>query len=151
MFDNKDKKRVKNALNSSNNEVAERPEIAGKEPEGRPKRVPMSQQFRLSIPSGIEEEGYVYRFIRDTAERVEAFQAAWWKPVNDGLGKPVRKASGNRYLLLYKIEKKYYLEDLKKKEEVPINLLKEQAKLVKGSRVPEYVPEDSEAVVVIKH
>ena len=150
MFEKQSKKGVKNAL-TSGNEVVECPEIAGMEPEERPSRVPMTQQFKLSIPSGIQKKGYVYRYIRDTAERVEAFQAAWWEPVADGLGKPIRKASGERYLLLYRIEEKYYLEDLKIKEEKPINLLREQAKLAKGRLSHEYIPEGHEGVVVIKH
>lgn len=148
MFDNKDKKRVNKAL-TSNDEVVGSPEVMGKEPEGRPPRVPMSRQFKLSVPSGIQKEGYEYRYIRDTAERVQAFQEAWWTPVNDGRGKPIRKASGDRNLLLYRIERKYYLEDQKAKEQKPINLLTEQAKLSKDRRVPEYVPEGSPAVVTI--
>lgn len=145
------KKGVKQALNSSN-EIVERNEVVGKQPEGRPERVPLSQQFRLSVPKEIKEEGFAFRYIRDTAERVEAFQAAYWVPVLDAYSKPVRKSSGDGYLLLYKIEMKYYLEDLKEKEKQPINLLVEQAKLKKGDKYSsEYIPEGQQSVVTINN
>jgi len=147
MFD-KNKQGAKKALNSSN-EIVDKQEVAGRKPEGRPERIPLTQQFRLSIPTGIKEDGFVYRYIRDSAERVEGFQNAWWVPVVDGYGKPVRKASGEGYLLLYKIEEKYYNEDLAEKEKKPINLLVEQAKLRKGRNYSEYVPEGQESVVTI--
>lgn len=143
---NKSKPSENNALNSSN-EITSDKSVLGQNPKGRPVRVPLSQQFRLTVPTGIKKDGYEYRYIRDSAERVEAFQAAYWEPVHDGIGKPIRKASGDSYLLLYRIEEEYYLEDLKAKEKLPINLLVEQAKLKKGDG--EYIPEGQEGVVVI--
>lgn len=142
---------VKKALNSSN-EIVDKPEVVSRAPKGRPDRVPLNQQFRLSIPKGIKEDGFVYRYIRATAERIESFEAAYWEPVKDGAGKQVRKASGMSYLLLYRIEEKFYLEDLKAKEERPINLLVEQAKLKKGNKYSsEYVPEGQQSVVTINN
>lgn len=141
------KTKVKAAL-SSKTTIVNNPDVEAKTPTGRPKRVPLTQQFKLQIPAGIKEEGFVYRYIRDHAERVEAFEGAWWQPVKDGAGRPIKKASGmSGYLLLYKIEQKYYDEDQLVKQKRPINLLIENAKLSKS----EYVPEDRESVVTINN
>ena len=114
---------------------------------------PLSQISKLSIPTGIKEEGFEYRWILDKVERIEAFEAAWWEQVKDGTGRPIQKASGeNGYLLLYKIPFKYYEEDVKEKQKLPINLLTEKAKLAKGNKYSnEYIPEGQEGVVVINH
>ncbi len=146
------KTKVKTALSSKTTIVAN-PDVEAKTPTGRPERVPLAQQFKLSIPAGIKEEGFVYRFIRDYAERVEAFEGAWWEPVKDGAGRHIRKASGmSGYLLLYKIEQKYYDQDLAIKRKKPISLLTEKAKLSKSDRYSsEYVPEGQNSVVTINH
>jgi len=146
------KSKVKKAL-SSKTTIVDKPDIKAKTPTGRPTRVPLTQQYKLSIPTGIKEEGFVYRYIRDHAERVEAFEGAWWEPVKDGAGRPIKKASGNSgYLLLYKIEQKYYDEDQLVKQKRPINLLTENAKLAKSDKYSsEYVPEGQNSVVTINH
>ena len=144
------KTKVKQALNSQNT-VVDKPDIKAKTPTGRPERVPMVSQFKLTIPKGVKEEGFVHRYIRDSAERIEAFEGAWWTPVLDGAGKTIKKASGPGYLLLYRIEEKYYLEDQKEKAKRPINLLVEQAKLKKDKHSNEYVPEGQDSVVTINN
>ncbi len=146
------KKGVKKALNSSN-QIVDKPEVAAKAPKGRPKRIPLAQQFKLSIPTGIKEDGFAYRYIRDKTERIEAFENAWWVPVKDGNGRNIKKASGSGgYLLLYKIEKEYYEEDVQEKRKRNIDLLVKEAKLQKGDKYSsEYVPDGQEGVVVINN
>lgn len=146
------KKGVKKALNSGSKVVSKK-EVAGKAPEGRPKRIPLAQQFKLSIPTGIKEDGFAYRYIRDKTERVEAFENAWWVPVLDGNGRAIKKASGSGgYLLLYKIEKEYYDQDVQEKKKRNIDLLVKEAKIQKGNKYSsEYVPDGQEGVVVINN
>lgn len=150
MSDNKSS--VKNALNSSN-AVTATPGVKAKTPEGRPARVPLTQQFKLTVPDGVKEDGYAYRYIKDKPDRVEVFEAAWWEPVKDGAGRPIRKVSGSDgYLLLYRIKQEYFDEDAAEKRKLPINLLTENAKLAKGNQYSkEYIPEGQEGVVVINN
>ena len=143
---------VKKALNSKT-QIVPNKDIQAQSPKGRPPRRPLSQISKLSIPNGIKEKGFEYRWILEKTERIEAFEAAWWEQVKDGTGKPVKKASGeNGYLLLYKIPFEYYEEDVKEKQKLPINLLTEKAKLTKGDKYSsEYVPEGQQGVVVINN
>lgn len=145
-------KGVKKALNSSNT-ITDKKEVLGTTPNRKGPRIPLSQQLKLSVPSGVKEEGFAYRFIRDKAERIEAFENAWWVPALDGAGRPIRKASGSGgYLLLYKIEKQYFEEDVKEKQKLPMNALTENAKLSKSDKYSsEYIPEGHEGVVVINN
>lgn len=145
MFD-KSKAGVKKA-------ISETKETKGHRPEGRPERIGLSQTSNLSIPKGIQRKDYAYQFIKDKPERIEAFEAAWWEPVKDGEGKLVKKAAGGgEYLLLYRTRREYYEEDVKEMQKKPINLLKNTAKLDKGNKYSgEYVPEGSDAVVVINN
>lgn len=149
---NKDKGSVKNALNSNTTITASK-DAVNKTPEGRPVRIPLVQQFKLDIPEEFRKKGYAYRFIRDEANKIEAYVAAWWEPVRDGMSRPIKKASGTGgYLLLYRIKQEYFDEDAETKRKLPINLLKEQAKLAAGNKhSSEYVPQDREGVVVINN
>ena len=150
MFNSKDG--VKDAL-SSKNEVVPTKESQGHDPQGRPARVPLAQQAKLSIPKGLEDPNYAYRFIIDKPERVEAFVAAWWEPAKDGTGKPIKKPAGNGLtLVLYRTPREYFEEDLREKQKKPIDLLEESAKLDKGNQYSsEYVPQGQQSVVTIKH
>lgn len=148
---NNEKKSVKKALNSSNETVDRNQSSTGKL-KNRPERVPLDHTAKLSIPAGVQEEGFAYRWITDKAERVESFERAWWVAVVDGNGRAIKKASGDGYLLLYRIEQKYYEEDVKAKQKLPIDLLVENAKLVKGNKhSSEYVPEGHQSVVTINN
>ena len=146
------KRKSQKALNSKNI-VVDKPDVKSKTPSGRPARFPLTDRFKRSIPAVIREEGYVYRFIRDTTERIEGFESAWWEGVKDGAGRQIKKASGSGgYLLLYRVEQKYFDEDLAIKRKKPINLLTENAKLAAGDKYSsEYVPEGHNSVVTINN
>lgn len=133
-------------------------DVAAHTPNGRPKRRPLSFIKKLGIPPGIEkEEGYVYRYIINSGDRVMMYQGAWWEQVVDGNNKPVRVHSGNRrdpneYLLLYRTRAEYYQEDLEENRKKPIDLAVEHAKLKKDDGISsEYVPEGHEAVISFKN
>jgi hypothetical protein len=125
-------------------------------PVGRPKRIPLSKTSKLELPAGIKEDGYAYRFILNRPERIQMYESAWWEAVMDGEGKNITKPSGNKenrqeHLLLYRTKVEYFEEDLRENRKKPIDLVKENAKLTKGTHSSEYVPEGHEAVVSINN
>ena len=121
--------------------------------EDRPERRPLGTTYRLTVPPGLKEQGYEYRYILDRRDRIEMFEGAWWTPVTDPVTKrPFRKASGSGdYLTLYRIKSDIFKEDQIEKAKKPINLLKESAELKRNRHGHEYVPEGHEAVLSIKN
>lgn len=146
------KKTLGKKTSNEANSIAPTAKMEGKAPQGRPPRRKLSRTKKLDIPEEVKEEGYAYRWILDRADRREDYEAAWWEPVRDGANKEVKKASGASYLVLYRVEYKYFEEDVRDKQSRPINLLKERAKLAKKDQYSgEYVPEGHEGVVVINN
>ena len=123
-------------------------EVKAHENKKRPPRRPLSTTYKLTVPEGVIEKGYTYRWLLDRPERVHNYEAAWWEKVLDGEGKVIRKPSGGgEWLTLYRIESKYYEEDRAANRKKTINLLADKGKLQKTSNATEYVPEGHEAVI----
>lgn len=130
------------------NEPATKRTVKAHSNKKRPPRRPLSTTYKLSLPEGIIEKGFDYRWILERPERIMQYKAAWWLPVTDDEGEIIRKPSGSgEYLTLYRIESKYHEEDKIANRKKPINLLVDNAKLNKDRESMEYVPEGHEAVV----
>lgn len=137
---------VKRSLKSD--EVTPKREVEAHTPKNRPKRRPLTTTYKLALPDGIVEDGFKYRWVIDRPDRVLQFEEAWWQIAKDGEGKTIRKPSGTgEYLVLYRIEEKYWEEDRDLHRKKNIDLLTEAAKPRKEKDGFEYVPEGHEAVV----
>jgi hypothetical protein len=99
-------------------------EAISKAPVGRVRRTPVGKRNILSVVG--KEDGYEYRFVNDTGDRVQSFMENGWETVpSDGVrvgdkridaASPegsVAKASvgGGMKAVLLRIKKEYYEED----------------------------------------
>lgn len=129
-------------------EAAPKREVEARKNANRPPRRPLSTAYKLTLPEGIQEEGYQYRWLLDRPERIMTYEAAWWEKAKDGEGKPIRKPSGNgEWLTLYRIESKYFKEDQKENRKKAMQMLHDRARPTSESQATEYVPEGHEAVI----
>jgi hypothetical protein len=105
-------------------------EAIAKSPVARPKRTPIGQRNVLTVDK--KDPNYVYRFVNDANERVEAFKLNGWEPVPAGEAKVgdsrVEQASpegsvtsvsvgGGTKAVLMRIPREWFDEDQKAKHD----------------------------------
>lgn len=97
-------------------------QLTNKSPSGRTRRTPLSKRNRLSVKN--QEQGFVYRIVNDTDDRIELFQDAGYELVPDaqvgdkrvgnakslGSTNSVSVGSGTQAFVM-RIKKEWYDED----------------------------------------
>ena len=100
----------------------------------RPPRVRMVAGQRLAVAK--KDDNYQYRWWKDSPGKLDACQAAWWEFVSDEIGR-IKRHSGPDTMYLMRIEKKYYEEDQKLKQENIKNTLRKENDLESDEYIPE--------------
>lgn len=96
----------------------------------RPARVPVSGEIDILTVRG-KEDGYMYRWVTDTGQRISIFKAAWWEfsptdvvvgtrqvttePDAEGRVKNIDNDGVSQYLM--RIKEEYYNEDQQLKQD----------------------------------
>ena len=103
----------------------------------RPPRVPMSATLKLEFPGLCDDPNYHYRVISDRDGRIEQAKQAWYEHVKDHSGNNAVRHAGLYAQYLMKIEKKYWNEDQKLKQDKVSGKLRAEQKLASDEYLPD--------------
>ena len=103
----------------------------------RPARVRMVAGQKLNFGKLVQDPNYAYRAFADKPGRLDSALAAYWEFVKTEDGESVKRPSGADTMYLMRIEKKYFDEDQKLKQENIKNTLRKENVLEKDEYVPE--------------
>lgn len=80
-------------------------EVDGEETNIKRKRIPLRERNVLTVEDKYKREDYEYRWVNDTADRIQIFKEAGWEPVrddeqvieigDDSVGRQSRESSGS--------------------------------------------------------
>ena len=110
---------------------------------GRPPRISMSVMKKLEVPQGLLEDGYYYRWFKDSDGRLGQAQAAYYEFVTDEQGNRFSRVSGPNTMFLMRLPQQYRDEDNALKRARVAATLEEEASL--GAN--EYSPSGKDSAV----
>jgi hypothetical protein len=105
---------------------------------GRPTRVSMGNMKKLGVPDGLIEEGYYYRFFKDSEGRLAEAKSAYYEHVVDEQGNNFTRQSGPYTMYLMRLRQQYRDEDNSLKRKRVAATLEQEAQI--GAN--EYAPDE---------
>ncbi len=109
----------------------------------RPPRVAMGASLKLGYHGEMDTENYHYRWVSDRDGRTQQALQAWYEHVKDHNGDNVVRHVGAYAQFLMRVEKKYWDEDQKLKQDKLAAKLQQEQKL----KADEYLPDDRHHVL----
>ena len=103
----------------------------------RPPRVSMGATLKLEFGELTADKNYHYRVFSDRDGRIEQAKAAWYEHVKDHNGNNVVRHAGKYPQYLMRIEKKYWEEDQKLKQDQVSSKLREEQRLAADEYIPD--------------
>ena len=105
---------------------------------GRPPRVALSTQFRLSFPEAVDRDVWYYYVFSDHDGNIQSAEGAHYAHVKDSAGNNITRQRGPYKQFLMKLPMKYRLEDLKLKDKKILgSIVKEQQDMEPGEYLPD--------------